>query len=148
MGFFNNLFLRAIRLYTKERQHSIEQSQLATRFWDLYTESQDELATARCERDELLKQLKVHHLYLKSLNTRADVENYLWRAYAGKEPLPDKEKCRALAQLLGIPPEFMEAHDIKPYEVLKVQPLSSERKPVLPLTRHEIFLQSKKKLNK
>jgi hypothetical protein len=41
--------------------------------------------------------------YEKTLNNRADVENYLLRAAAGKEPLPDKKKCCSLAAKLGVP---------------------------------------------
>lgn len=37
------------------------------------------------------------------LKRRVSVENYLWQAHAGKKPLPDREKCRELAQKLGIP---------------------------------------------
>lgn len=38
-----------------------------------------------------------------ALNRRVKVENYLLKAAAGKEPLPDAAKCRELAYELGIP---------------------------------------------
>ncbi len=34
------------------------------------------------------------------------VENYLFKAASGKEPLPDAEKCRELAYTLGTPTEW------------------------------------------
>ena len=39
----------------------------------------------------------------KQLNRRSSVEKYLLRAAAGKEPLPDAEKCQKLAVKLGVP---------------------------------------------
>ena len=41
----------------------------------------------------------------KALNRRAVVERYLWNAAAGKQPLPDADKCRELALKLGMPDE-------------------------------------------
>jgi hypothetical protein len=41
--------------------------------------------------------------YERTLNHRSDVEDYLLRASAGKEPLPDKKKCAQLAKKLGVP---------------------------------------------
>lgn len=38
-----------------------------------------------------------------ALSRRVSVENYLMNCYAGKNPLPDKEKCRQLAIKLGTP---------------------------------------------
>ena len=41
-----------------------------------------------------------------ALNRRVKVERYLWDAVGGKQPLPDKEKCREMALTLGIPTEY------------------------------------------
>ena len=55
------------------------------------------------DRFKRLWQLKLWvDRYEKSLNRRADVENYLIRASKGKEPLPDKEMCAKLAAKLGV----------------------------------------------
>lgn len=37
----------------------------------------------------------------KFMNRRVKVESYLLEAAAGKKPLPDAQKCRELALLLG-----------------------------------------------
>lgn len=41
----------------------------------------------------------------KELRRRVKVEQYLFDAAGGKEPLPDAEKCRELAKTLGVPYE-------------------------------------------
>lgn len=38
-----------------------------------------------------------------AMNRRATVESYLIDVYAGKRPLPDREKCMELALKLGTP---------------------------------------------
>lgn len=56
-----------------------------------------------------LKQLKARWWLLrnhgKSLQKRVAVERYLYNCVEGKNPLPDKDKCRELANKLGMPPE-------------------------------------------
>ena len=49
------------------------------------------------------KRLQWHKDYEKTLNSRSDVEDYLLRAAAGKEPIPDAKKCIQLAKKLGVP---------------------------------------------
>ena len=39
------------------------------------------------------------------LQRAVEVEDFLLQAAKGKEPLPDKEKCRQLAYQLGVPAE-------------------------------------------
>ena len=41
-----------------------------------------------------------------SINRRVVVEKYLYDAYQGKKPLPDKEKCKELAVKLGVPSKW------------------------------------------
>lgn len=40
------------------------------------------------------------------LSRRVTVENYLWGASAGRNPLPDKAKCKELAIKLGVPQKY------------------------------------------
>lgn len=44
----------------------------------------------------------------RALSRRVKVEQRLWNAYYGKEPLPTREECRDLALLLGVPDELRE----------------------------------------
>lgn len=38
-----------------------------------------------------------------ALNRRVTVENYLYMCASGRKPLPDADKCRELANKLGMP---------------------------------------------
>ena len=41
-----------------------------------------------------------------AIKRRVRVENYLHKAAAGKEPLPNAQKCRELAVDLGVPTDW------------------------------------------
>lgn len=41
-----------------------------------------------------------------SIQRRVKVENYLYKAAAGTEPLPNAQKCRELAVELGVPTDW------------------------------------------
>jgi len=53
-------------------------------------------------REELLAMVET---FGKSLSARVKVENQIWNTIAGNLPMPDKDKLKEWAFLLGVPEE-------------------------------------------